>query len=297
MKSLIIQMVEMFEKVLIPTDFSKYSEKVLECVGGLPGVRDVVLLHVIGPADPLARVWDPGARIEDSKKMLAEHERFLGGHALNIRTRIETITEGDISRVIQRVADEEECSAIIMGARGKGIIEGILLGSIAKNVLRYGNTNLLLMRYRAMEGRSGPSLERFCSQLFSKVLCPTDFSEPAENAIASIREIKGIGEVLLQYVVFRGETWKDIEANSEEAAKKLNAVREGLEKAGLKVDTRVSVGNPAEEISALAEKEDVSLIMMSSHGRGWIKQLVVGSTTYDVARTSDRPVLVIRAGA
>jgi hypothetical protein len=53
---LIQEMVDMFEKVLFPTDFSKYSQKVLECVRELPGVNEVVLLHVIGPADPLARV-------------------------------------------------------------------------------------------------------------------------------------------------------------------------------------------------------------------------------------------------
>lgn len=291
-----VEMAEMFEKVLIPTDFSKYSEKVLECVEGLPGVRDVVLLHVVGPADPLARVWDPGARIEESKKMLAEQEKFLGGQGHNVKARTETITEGDISRVIQRVADEEGSSAIVMGARGKGIVEGIFLGNVAKDVLRYGSTNLLLMRYRILEGRSGSGLERFCSQLFSKVLCPTDFSEPADNAIASIKGLKGVGEILLQYVVFRGETWKEIEANSEEAAKRLDVIREGLEKAGMRVDTRVTVGNPAEEIGALAEKEDVTLIAMSSHGKGWLRQLVVGSTTYDVARISDRPVLVVRAG-
>jgi len=36
---------------------------------------------------------------------------------------------------------------------------------------------------------------------------------------------------------------------------------------------------------------------MSSHGTGWLKQLGVGSTTYDVAKMGDRPVLVIRARA
>jgi len=69
----------MFEKVLFPTDFSKYSQKVLECVKDLPGVNEVVLLHVIGPADPLARVWDPGGRIDESKAMLAEQSKILEG--------------------------------------------------------------------------------------------------------------------------------------------------------------------------------------------------------------------------
>ena len=287
----------MFKKVLFPTDFSKYSQKVLECVKEFPGLKDVVLLHVIGPADPLARVWDPGGRIDESKAMLAEQSKILDGRSINVKTRTEAIMEGDISRLIQRVADEEGASVIVMGARGKGVVEGIFLGNVAKNVLRYGNTNLLLMRYRILEGRSGPSLEKFCSHPFSKVLCPTDLSRPAEYAIAFIKGIQGVEEIVLQHVVSRGETWKEIEAQTEEITKRLNIIREGLEMAGIKAKVYASAGNPAEEIIALAEKEDVSMIAMSSHGLGWLKQLGVGSTTYDVARMGDRPVLVVRAGA
>jgi nucleotide-binding universal stress UspA family protein len=102
---------------------------------------------------------------------------------------------------------------------------------------------------------------------------------------------------LLQHVVYRGETWREIEAQTEETTRKLNVIRDELEEAGIKVKIHTSVGNPAEEIISLAEREDVSLIAMSSHGTGWLKQLGVGSTTYDVAKIGDRPVLVIRARA
>ena len=118
--------------------------------------------------------------------------------------------------MIQKVADEDGSTVIVMGARGKGVVEGIFLGNVAKNVLRYGNTNLLLMRYRILEGRSGPSLEKFCSHPFSKVLCPTDLSKPAEYAIAFIKGIQGVEEIVLQHVISRGETWNEIEAQTEE---------------------------------------------------------------------------------
>ena len=35
----------MFEKVLIPTDFSKHAKKVIECVGEIPGIKQVVLYN------------------------------------------------------------------------------------------------------------------------------------------------------------------------------------------------------------------------------------------------------------
>ena len=217
----------MFEKILVPTDFSKYSQKVIECVKELPGTRDVVLLHIVGPADPLARVWDPGGRIEEAKGRLAEQKKLLEGRGLNVETKAEVVTEGEIYRVIQRVAVEEKISLIVMSARGKGVVEGLLLGNVAKNILRYGNTNLLLMRHTMLEGREGPALDKFCSKPLTKVLCPTDLSKPAAEVITIMQGIDGVGEILLQHVVFRGETWKEVEGRVDEATKTLNAIGSG----------------------------------------------------------------------
>jgi len=287
----------MFEKILVPTDFSKHSQKVIECVKELPGTRDVVLLHIVGPADPLARVWDPGGRIEEAKQRLAEQKKLLEGRGLNVKTRAEVVTEGEVYRVIQRVAVEEKVSLIVMSARGKGVVEGLLLGNVAKNILRYGNTNLLLMRYTMLEGRGGPALDKFCSKPLTKVLCPTDLSKPAAEVITIMQGIDGVGEILLQHVVFRGETWKEVEGHVDRATKKLNAIGAEIERVGPTVRIHVSVGSPAKEIVELASKENVSLIAMNAYGKGWLEQLTVGSITYDVARMADRPVLVVRTGS
>lgn len=290
----------MLEKVLVPTDFSEYSQKVLECIKEFPALREVVLLHIVGPSGILSRVRDadPAARLKEAETKLDQQKKFLENHGFNVKTRAESITEGDISRGIQKIADEEKVSLIAMGARGKGVVEGIFLGSVAKNVLRYGNENLMLMRYNSLEGRPGPTLEKFCSKPFSKVLFPTDLSEPASEAISFIKGIQGVEEILLQHVVYSGETWKEIEDHVDEATKALNALGKEIEEDGPKARIRVSVGSPVEEISELAKKENVSLIAMSSYGKtqgkGLFNQLTLGSTAYNVARTADRPVLIVR---
>ncbi len=51
----------MFEKVLIPTDFSNYAKNVIECIGEIPGVKDVVLLNVV-TRPTITRFWDPVCR-------------------------------------------------------------------------------------------------------------------------------------------------------------------------------------------------------------------------------------------
>jgi nucleotide-binding universal stress UspA family protein len=56
----------------------------------------------------------------------------------------------------------------------------------------------------------------------------------------------------------------------------------------------VRTGNPASEIAAAAKEEDVSVIWMSSHGKGWFREFLLGSTASGVAMNAGRPVMVIR---
>ena len=62
----------------------------------------------------------------------------------------------------------------------------------------------------------------------------------------------------------------------------------------MKVTPKVIVGHPVEEIRSLAEKEDVSLVAISSQGAVAIKKGRIGSTAYDVANSVTRPVLILR---
>ncbi|GEM_PF-3895868 len=51
----------MFDRVLVPTDFSKDSRKVLECISDVPGIKGAVLFHV-ARGWAIARLWgDPVA--------------------------------------------------------------------------------------------------------------------------------------------------------------------------------------------------------------------------------------------
>ena len=281
----------MFERILIPTDFSRYSQNLLECIAEFPGEKAVVLLHVI-QRKTVERVWDPAAEVAEATKKIEEQKRYLEALRIDVKTRVETIMEGSIARTIQRVADEENATLIMVGARGKGRISGLFLGSVSRDVLRYGKTDLLIMRYKVLEG---DDLGRFCRSLFTRVICPTDFSDPAKQAISVIKGMKEVGEIGLVYVVSSGESDEQIDAAVREAGSKLNSIVKEIERPGLKVVAHVKAGDAPHEISSLADSEDASLIAMSSHGAGWLEQMVVGSTTYETARIANRPVLIVRA--
>lgn len=63
---------------------------------------------------------------------------------------------------------------------------------------------------------------------------------------------------------------------------------------GLKVTGKVIQGDPAEEIMAEADAENVDVIIMASHGRRGLDRLLLGSVTQKVARHATQPLLTIR---
>ena len=60
------------------------------------------------------------------------------------------------------------------------------------------------------------------------------------------------------------------------------------------VVTEVPRGSPHIEIVRLAEERGADLIVMATHGRGFISHAILGSTTERVVRRAPCPVLVIR---
>ena len=287
----------MLGKVLVPTDFSDNAKKIILCLTRIPGITEIVLQHVVDATHHTKRGWTHEPHIRNAEIQLGEEKELLEGLGFAVTVAVDVITSGDIATAILRRAHNENVSFIIMGSRGRGVIKGLLLGSVSAEVLRYGKTHLLLFKNDLTGELEGPVFERFCPGIFSRVLFPTDFSEPAEMALSFLKDLNGLGEVHVLHVVTKGETKEEVESNIQEATKKLAVIINDLTGAGLSVKVHIRLGRPTDEIVSLVEGEDISLVLMSSHGKGFLTGLIVGSTTLGVAIHSDKPLMVIRAPA
>lgn len=63
--------------------------------------------------------------------------------------------------------------------------------------------------------------------------------------------------------------------------------------AGLRVETRVSVGKVTETIGKVAEELDVGLVILTTHGRGAFRRAWLGSTADQLLRSPGRPLLLL----
>ena len=138
------------------------------------------------------------------------------------------------------------------------------------------------------------------------ILCPTDFSKYADNALVYGQEFAKRFEAKLlihhavnvPYMAVAYEIGPDVAAARElaeqDAKKRLDEKAEALTQAGLTVETHLSVGAPFVDIVTLARRENVDLIIIATHGRGAIKQILLGSTAERVVRKAPCPVLTVK---
>ncbi len=152
--------------------------------------------------------------------------------------------------------------------------------------------------------------------MFRKVLFPTDFSEGSYRAAKRFEKTNEVpvGEVILLHVIDEGTLedllngysllYEDEEVELEEIEKKLEekvmeklqAKVEDVKKTfrAEKVTPMVRFGLPWEEIVKVAEEEDVSLIILPTHGKLGFSKELIGSTAMRVLKKTYRPVLLIK---
>jgi len=68
-----------------------------------------------------------------------------------------------------------------------------------------------------------------------------------------------------------------------------------LKEVGLEVKLRIEKGGPYNEILKVADEENVSLIVIGSHGKGNIDKMLLGSVSYKLVKSVKRPILVIKS--
>jgi nucleotide-binding universal stress UspA family protein len=142
--------------------------------------------------------------------------------------------------------------------------------------------------------------------MYEKILVPLDGSALAELAIRHAREIaRGTrSEILLmqavnfplpvvpEAVLIPDGEW--LAEAKKEAARYLEGVAAPLREAGMRVRTLLDERPPADAILHVATREEIDLIVMSTHGRGGFSRLLMGSVAESVFRATSRTVMLVK---
>lgn len=276
----------MFKRVIICFDLSPASEIICHCASDLKGfgLEEAILVHVIYVANT------PGLEdglISDARPIVEMQRSLL--EAKGIKTSIE-MPIGIPASSICEIADRYNASTILIGSHGKRIARSLALGSTSTHLLHITERPVLLIGRNFLEDSEG--CKRGCKNLLTHILFPTDFSNTSERAFGYLEKVieRWKSCVTLLHVHKKGV--KEEEASLNIA--RLRRMRRHLEeKEASKVYIKEECDRTAETIVEQSREAGATLILMGTHGRGVVSEVIHGSVAHQVARMADIPILFI----
>jgi nucleotide-binding universal stress UspA family protein len=129
----------MFEKILIPTDLSEMSEKLVACADSIRDAKEVVLLHIVHSRNDLLR----------ERKDTVRQQALIRNPGITVRSNIDDDNGDNIPAAILKMAKAEKPSLIIMGAR-KGLLSKILPCHGTTEFLTRRRTLVFILRFSGL---------------------------------------------------------------------------------------------------------------------------------------------------
>jgi nucleotide-binding universal stress UspA family protein len=286
----------MFEKIVLATDLSPAWDELIDCAAEfrLLGCTRIILTHVItttffsGLTENLRSEAQPA--IEEQKQRL-----FAQG--------FEVVTEiplGLPAYSLNDVACRHGASLIVVGSHGKSLWREGVLGSFSNAVVHHTKYPVLVLKTTIDETKERGTCRLQAGEMLRHILFPTDFSTIATRAseyLVCLAKI-GIGRVtLLNALELPGEDAfpPGYQEFTEAAARDLmEQEKQRLLNAGIPVvNERLDSGPPIPAILEVLKTQDISLIVMGTQGKGFVKEIFLGSVAHNVARLAPCPVLLI----
>lgn len=276
------------KKILVPVDFSDYSEYAMEVAATIAREQnaEIIALHMLGLADAVV-TRDSSREVQEAifYMRLAEKrfKEFLDKDYLEGIKVTETVHNYTVFSEINTIAQRMDVDLIVMGSHGASGMREVFVGSNTEKVVRTSKVPVLVIKHRA---------ENFNPQLG---IFACDFKE---GSLGPYRRAKRIFEMFdikmeLLYINLSGD---------------FRSTRE-IEKRILDFLTAADDGNPLETLNQVVIYNDYSveagifaysqvanadIIALPTQGRQGLAHFFSGSIGEDVVNRSNLPVMTFR---
>jgi nucleotide-binding universal stress UspA family protein len=293
------------QRLIVPLDGSElaeaalpYAEAVVQLLGG-----SLHLFAVIAPEPGGIFALAPEIRAQTEQWQCQATTAYLETLVRQSRERgvvadAETVV-GNPTDEILAVAERQGATMVVMATHGRGGVQRLYLGSVADKVMRTAHQpTLLISPHEDTPARQPIRLRRIAVPLDGSPLAEAALSTATALATAAgarlmlvrMHSLPVTTTMAYPYVPELGAVEADLE---QEARQYLEGVRQRLPAA---ITTKIAVlrGAPTVVLTDYLLEEGTDLVVMTTHGRGGFRRLIMGSTADRVVRLG-LPVLLIRA--
>lgn len=293
----------MFEKILLPVDFSEHSALAFGHAGLFARTfgAELELVHVVEQvvhSHPSFWSAEPALADELHQQSMASAQRLLGelerGRSSELGPRTRTrVVSGSVTGALADHAAASGADLIVMSTHGRTGFARWLMGSVSERLLRVAPCSALVVR-NAAHGRV-PVIQR--------VLVAVDLSEHSRRALqAAVAVARGLGaslEVLHAVAVpLQAETGAQpglAERLRQRAVDELERfVAAETAGADVRVECVLGSGAPAAVIAEHVAAHHPDLLVLGTHGHGGLQRMVLGSVAEALARYAAVTTLVVR---
>ena len=272
-------------EIVVGVDGSESSRAALRWAAQLAGAKDATLRAVTAwhypasAASPLGPTGLAGPNEMDERTrddLIAVLGEELGADAEHVEV---TVGRGPAADVLLQSIGQQDAAMLVLGARGLGGFEGLLLGSVTQRCVDHSPRPVVVLRGEGIS-ISGP------------IVVGLDGSEGAGRALDWALDLaEATGSEIIAVNAPGTAVAEDVLHAAEEA---LEAWTAPIRSRGIDHQQRVEPGDARSALEAVAHETGAALLVVGSRGLGPLRGLLLGSVAGYIVRYARRPVAVVR---
>lgn len=277
--------------ILLATDLSARSDRALDRSSQLAGEwqAKLVVLNVLDPVamPDQALTWATGSANDEELTQAVHRQLSLDLSGLNIQTTIQTAHVADASSAIRDTAADIQAGLVVTGVSSREAVGRFLLGSTVERLARTLPQPLLVVRNRPRAPYRRPVVS-------------SDFSDSSRHALQEAVRLFPDRELILYHAYEMPLSGLADHPSSSSRIRdiKRNEHRDFIEASRLPahVIARPVIESGAVETSLThyVRQHDIDLVVVGTHGRSGIMNLLLGSTAAKLLNWLPCDVLLIR---
>ena len=284
-------------RIVAAVDWSDETFSAVQAVTQLYAAEELILIHAVD-----VRPFESPVRgLAIARQAYEEYRQALvnaGNQLLEQTSALVQTSVGSIRRLCEIGAPTDvildtiraaSADLVVLGARGRGRLTELVLGSVSHHVLLHAPCSTLVIK------RPLNSLKRVLlavessddAEQVQRWLHSRPFKKPVELTVMNVVPNPYFGDpgTTIAYASWTKEA-------EESATRLVNHVKDELSGPSYSVTTEVVMGFPTEAIARAAERFD--LLLVGSHGRKGVERFLLGSVSHSLVHRVACPILVVR---
>ncbi|MBC7847419.1 MAG: universal stress protein [Flavobacterium sp.] len=272
------------KRILVPTDFSKYSEEALKLASQIARKYDseIILLHMLELPHQGSDAMGGGKSIPEimhfKDRAISNLEELMDSEYLKEINVSEAIEFKKVHEGILDSCEKNNVDLIIMGSHGTSGFDELLVGSNAEKVVRYSKIPVLVVKKEAQDFKA------------RNFVFASDFSKETRKPFKKMIEFAKIFNSNLYLVMISTpnsfKTTRDAEKIMHDFVANYNIENYSTH---LYNDTNIENG-----IINFANSVDADLIGICTHGRTGLAHFFNGSIGEELVNHAVKPVITFK---